>query len=172
MRTVSRRNHRAGSGYAARVPTPARSAWYQTINAMTALVELMDRELNEDCGIPLAWYDVMIEVYRSPGHSIRMSELADRVLLSRSWITRRVRQLEDAGLLTRTTAPDDQRGVIASLTPAGLDAFRELERSHAASIGRHFASHLSHEDAELITQRFAVIATHARGALAQSARHG
>jgi DNA-binding MarR family transcriptional regulator len=138
---------------------------------MTALLELMDRELQEDCGLPLAWYDVMIEVYRSPGHSIRMSELADRVLLSRSWITRRVRQLEDAGLLTRTPAPDDQRGIIASLTDAGLDTFRKLERSHTASINRHFATHLSPEDAELIAQRFAAMATHARSALPQTPAH-
>jgi DNA-binding MarR family transcriptional regulator len=135
---------------------------------MTAVLELMDRELQEDCGLPLAWYDVMIEVYRCPGHSIRMSELADRVLLSRSWITRRVRQLEDAGLLTRTPAPEDQRGIIASLTPAGLDTFRKLERSHAASINRHFATHLNHDDAELIAQRFAVIAEYARNALPQA----
>lgn len=147
------------------MPRPTRTAWYQTLSAMTALLELMDRELKEDCGFPLAWYDVMIEVYRSPGHAIRMSELADRVLLSRSWITRRVRQLEDAGLLTRAPAPDDQRGIIASLTPSGLDTFRELERSHAASINRHFTAYLSRDDAQLIQQRFATIATQARAAL-------
>lgn len=70
-----------------------------------------------------------------------MSELADRVLLNRSWITRRVRQLEGAGLLVRTVAPDDQRGIIASLTRSGLHTFRRMERSHEASINRHFGTH-------------------------------
>jgi DNA-binding MarR family transcriptional regulator len=147
------------------VPSPTRSAWYQTLSALTVLLELMDRELQRDCGMPLAWYDVMVEVYRAPGHSIRMSDLADRVLLSRSWITRRVRQLEDAGLLARTPAPHDQRGVIASLTPSGLETFHELERSHTASINRHFAAHLSHHDAQLIEHRFATIAAQARSTL-------
>ncbi len=152
------------------MPTPARSAWYQTVSAITSLLELMDSELQRDCGIPLAWYDVMVEVYRSPGHSIRMGELADRVLLSRSWITRRVNQLEDAGLLTRTAASGDLRGVTASLTTAGLETFRRLERSHTASINRHFAAHLSDEDARLIDQRFATIALHAKSARRQAER--
>lgn len=48
------------------MPSPTRRAWYQTLNAMTALVELMDRELKQNCGLPLTWYDAMIEIYRSP----------------------------------------------------------------------------------------------------------
>jgi DNA-binding MarR family transcriptional regulator len=167
---MSRRNQLALCVYAARVPNHTRRAWYQTLNAMTALLELMDRELRQDCGVPLSWYDVMIEVYRAPDHRIRMSELADRVLLSRSWITRRVRQLEDAGLLTRTIAPDDQRGVVASLTPSGLNKFRELERSHLASINRHFTTHLNDEDALVIERRFSTIATQARSALPRTPR--
>jgi DNA-binding MarR family transcriptional regulator len=149
-------------------PTPSRTAWYHTLSAMTALVELMDRELQRDCGVPLAWYDVMIEVYRSPGHAIRMSDLADRVLLSRSWITRRVRQLEDAGLLCRSAATDDLRGVTACLTPAGLEALRSMERSHTNSIDRHFAPYLEDPDARLIAERFAVIALSARRELAST----
>lgn len=147
------------------MPSGSRTAWYQTLNAMAALIELMDRELQADCGTPLAYYDVLVEVYRSPGHCIRMSELADRVLLSRSWITRRVRKLEEAGLLTRSASPDDGRGVTAHLTPEGLTAFRAMERSHSASIRRHFAAHLSAEEADQISRTFAGIAGQARAAL-------
>lgn len=147
------------------MPSDSRRAWYQTLNAMTALVELMDRELRADCEVPLAFYDVLVEVYRSPGHCIRMSELADRVLLSRSWITRRVRQLEEAGLLTRTAAADDRRGITAELTPRGLTAFRAMESSHSASIERHFGAHVSAEEARLIARTFATIAAQARGTL-------
>ncbi len=143
----------------------SRTAWYHTLSAMTALVELMDRELQGCCGRPLAFYDVIVEIYHSPGHSIRMSELADRVLLSRSWITRRVRQLEDAGLIHRGAATDDRRGITATLTPSGLDTFRAMERSHAASIQRHFGAHLSAEETRLISRTFATIASHAREAL-------
>src|SRR5579875_1263886 len=142
-----------------------RSAWYHTLNAMTALIELMDRELQADCGVPLAFYDVMVEVYRSPGHAIRMNELADRVLLSRSWITRRVRQLEDAGLLARVADSDDRRGIIAQITPHGLEVFDAMERSHSASIRRHFAAHLTRDDAQVIDQAFAMIGKQARRAL-------
>lgn len=152
------------------MPPGSRSAWYHTLSAMTALVELMDRELQADCGVPLAFYDVMIEVYRAPGHSIRMSDLAERVLLSRSWITRRVGQLEAAGLLIRCGVADDRRGVTAELTPRGLDAFQAMERSHAASIQRHFGAHLSAEEARLISRRFTTIDTQAREHLARRSR--
>lgn len=152
--------------YSGAMPPGSRSAWFHTLSAMTALVELMDRELQADCGRPLAFYDVMVEIYHSPGHSIRMSDLADRVLLSRSWITRRVRQLEDAGLIARSAATEDRRGITATLTPHGLDVYEAMERSHAASIHRHFGTHLSAEDARLIDRAFAAIAAHARQALA------
>ena len=166
---MSRRNYLTGPGgllWAAML-SGSRRAWYQTLNATTALLELMDRELQADCGVPLAFYDVLVEVYRAPGHCIRMSELADRVLLSRSWITRRVRQLEQAGLIARCASPDDGRGVTAALTPQGLEAFRAMDRSHAASIRRHFAAHLSAEEADQISRTFADIAAQARGALAE-----
>jgi DNA-binding MarR family transcriptional regulator len=150
------------------MPPGSRSAWYHTLDAMTALVELMDRELRSECGCPLAFYDVLVEIYHSPGHSIRMSELADRVLLSRSWITRRVGQLEGAGLIARGAATEDRRGITATLTPHGLDAFQAMERSHAASIQRHFGTHLSAEEARLISRTFAAIASHAREALSDA----
>lgn len=150
-------------------PRRPRQAWYEATRAYGALLELMNRELLEDCGVPLVWYDVMVELARSPDHALRMSELADRVLLSRSWITRRVRQLEQAGMLERRRASEDQRGVIAALTPEGLQAFQRMEASHTASIERHFSRYLSGDDAAVISRTFATISRHARQALGPAA---
>lgn len=154
------------------MPFRSRRAWYESLRAHVALIELMDRELQADCGVPLAWYDVLVEVAHSPDGEIRMSELADRVLLSRSWLTRRVTQLEEAGLLRRRTAEGDQRGVCAALTPRGRETFRDMERSHSASIQRHFSRHLSPEDAEVIAQVFTRVATSALEALLGAERPG
>ena len=147
------------------MPSPSRRAWYESVRAHAALIELMDRELRADCGVPLAWYDVLVEVTHSPNGEIRMAELAERVLLSRSWLTRRVTQLEDAGLLERRAADNDQRGVCAALTPRGREIFTKMERSHAASIERHFSQHLPPEEAEVIARSFARISTSAIAAL-------
>src|SRR3954447_1377314 len=107
------------------MPMPRRAAWYQSIRAHTILLELMDAELRSDCGVPLAWYDVLIEISKAPGQAMRMSELADQVLLSRSWLTRRVAQLERAGLVERRAAAKDGRGVVAAMTPSGREKFAE-----------------------------------------------
>lgn len=78
-----------------------------------------------------------------------------------------VRQLEDAGLLARVAAPDDHRGIIAQITPHGLEVFDAMERSHSASIRRHFAAHLADEDAHVIDQAFMMIGIQARRALSE-----
>ena len=101
------------------MPGSPRLAWYQALRAYTVLLDIMDAELRAECGVPLAWYDVLIEISNAQGQVIRMSDLADKVLLSRSWLTRRVAQLEQAGLVERRSASRDGRGIVAALTPRG-----------------------------------------------------
>jgi DNA-binding MarR family transcriptional regulator len=149
-------------------PSDKRLAWLRMLEAHTRLVALMERDLRRDCGVPLAWYDVLIKVWLAPGHRIRMAELAEQVLLSRSWLTRRVVQLEDAGLVTRTGADDDGRGVVAEMTPTGLETFARMEQSHAKSIATHFTAHLSQDEARVISTVFSRIC--AAGEAASTAR--
>lgn len=146
-------------------PTGKRAAWLRSLEAHTYLVELMDRDLRRDCDVPLAWYDVLIKIWLAPNHRIRMAELAEQVLLSRSWLTRRVLQLENAGLVTRTGVGDDGRGVLAAMTEHGQRVFAAMERSHAASIENHFSSHLTVEEAKVIATAFARISSAGRNAL-------
>ena len=113
------------------MPGSPRLAWYQALRAYTVLLDIMDAELRAECGVPLAWYDVLIEISNAQGQVIRMSDLADKVLLSRSWLTRRVAQLEQAGLVERRSASGDGRGIVAALTPRGVTAFAAMERSRA-----------------------------------------
>ena len=129
------------------------------LEAHTHLIELMEHDLRRDCGVPLVWYDVMIKIWLAPGHRIRMAELARQALLSRSWLTRRVAQLEDAGFVRRTDAGDDGRGVFAELTPLGLDTFTEMERSHARSIATHFSAHITEDEARTMSAAFTRIAS-------------
>ena len=139
-------------------PSGKRLAWLRMLEAHTHLIELMEADLRRDCGVPLVWYDIMIKIWVAPGRRIRMAELAEQALLSRSWLTRRVVQLEEAGLVIRTGAGDDGRGVLVEMTSTGLETFARMEESHARSIARHFSAHVSQDEARVMSAAFARIA--------------
>lgn len=100
--------------------------------------------------IPLHWYDVLIELFEAPAHKLRMRELAYRVVLSRSGLTRLVDNLERGGLLRREDDPDDRRGSYAVITEAGKVAIRASWPIYAALIAEHFATVLTEAEAALI----------------------
>ncbi len=141
-----------------------RSAWYESVRGHAVLIELMDQDLRRDCGTPLVWYDVLVEIAHAPGQAIRMRDLAEQVVLSRSWLTRRVGQLEEAGLVERLPDEMDGRGILAVLTAHGSERFREMERSHSRSISVHFSANIDEHDADVIAASFRRIAESGRGA--------
>lgn len=145
-------------------PDP-RSAWYEAVRAHSALTELMEQRLEQAVGMPLAWYDVLVNLYLAPGHALRMSELANSVLTSRSWLTRRVDQLERAGLVERCSAHGDGRGVRARLTREGKRAYLRLERVHSGVVDEFFATHVSPDEADIVREVMARVAGLARNEL-------
>jgi DNA-binding MarR family transcriptional regulator len=146
-------------------PDVGRNAWYQSLRAHTAVMEIFERELMEQTGMSVAWYDVLVCLYKSPDHAMRMSELADRVIMSRSWLTRRVDQLVEVGLVERCGATGDGRGVQARLTRQGKRVFIQLQRSHGASIDAHFATLLEPDEAEVVARAMEKIANASRTTL-------
>jgi DNA-binding MarR family transcriptional regulator len=133
-------------------PGSKRAAWRAVLFAQNTLVRIFDDELQRDCGTPLPVYDVLIRIWLAPRHTLRMSELAESAVLSRSWITRRVERLEQSGLVERFSADNDGRGICVRLTTAGEQAFARLEASHARSIERHFSSYLTEDEAVVIAR--------------------
>lgn len=122
----------------------------------------MEQQLASETGMSLAWYDVLVNLYLAPDHSLRMSELADAVLMSRSWLTRRVDQLERAGLVERCSAGNDGRSVHARLTREGKRAYLKLERVHSAVIDAHFVPNTTAAEAEALTRVMKRVAASAR----------
>ena len=88
------------------------------------MVRRLERDLLAEAELPLGWYDVLLQLAEAPERRLRMAELADRVLLSRSGLTRLVDRLAAEGLVTREPFPDDARGPYTVLTDAGLDRLR------------------------------------------------
>jgi DNA-binding MarR family transcriptional regulator len=122
-------------------------AWAALLQVHAALVPRLDRALQQAAGLPLSWYDVLLELAAVPGRRLTMSELAQRVVLSRTRVSRIVDELVAAGLVCREGNPDDGRSAFAVLTTDGLARYRAAAPHYIASIEREFAGGLT--DAEL-----------------------
>lgn len=99
--------------------------------------------------LPLSWYDVLLELAAAPERRLRMSDLGERVVLSRTRVSRLVEDLVKAGLVSREHNPVDGRSAYAVLTERGLAQYRQAAPAYVRSIDQHFADHLS--DSELKT---------------------
>jgi DNA-binding MarR family transcriptional regulator len=132
----------------------AADAWGAVLRAHAALVPAMDRALQEQAGMPLRWYDVLLELSGEKDGRLTMGELADRVVLSRTRVSRVVDELEEAGLVRRDVHEVDRRSSYAVLTPAGRKAYEAAAPVYRRAITQQFAARL--DDAELATIRDAL----------------
>ena len=104
--------------------------------------------------LPLSWYDVLIELYEAPERRLRMHEVAERVVLSRSGLTRLVDRLEAEGFLRRDRSGTDRRGAYAVITEEGIAALRHSWPIYARGIAQYFAHFLTEEEAGLFEAAF------------------
>jgi DNA-binding MarR family transcriptional regulator len=122
------------------------AAWAGFLRAHAAVTRELDAELSASHDLPLSSYEVLLFLQSAPEGMMRMSELAETVLLSRSGLTRLVDRLEGVGLLERRQCSSDGRGYHAAITTAGRRAFREARETHLAGVRRRFLRHLSTEE--------------------------
>jgi DNA-binding MarR family transcriptional regulator len=127
------------------------TAWRGLLRAHAALVRALDGELEQTHGIALTSYEVLARLAQSDAGRMRMCELAESVLLSRSGLTRMVDRLERDGLVARGSCEHDARGAFAVITPEGLDAFRRARVTHLDGIRRHFVGCFSPEELEAMS---------------------
>lgn len=113
-------------------------AWRTFLHASTRLISQLDDEMRATHGERLATFDVLSNLSEAPNAELRMSELADQTLFSRSRLSYTVGQLEARGLVKRQTDPYDKRGVSATLTPNGTAHHKKLARTHLEGIRQHF----------------------------------
>lgn len=129
---------------------PRLGAWRSFIQAHARLLRRLDDELQASHGLSLAEYDALLQLVNAPDRRLRMSILAERVLLSRSGITRLVDRLVAAGMVERTTCTTDARGAEAALTQRGLDHLRDASRTHLEGVGRLFLDVLEPAEREML----------------------
>jgi DNA-binding MarR family transcriptional regulator len=136
-------------------------AWRLYFESVLALADVLDTELERDAGIPLRWYDALIHLEDAPD-GLRMNELAERILYSKSGFTRVVDRMEAADLVRRVRPPNDRRSVRVVLTEAGRATLEHARRHHRHGIEQHFARHLDDADVEALARALEKVSAHAR----------
>jgi DNA-binding MarR family transcriptional regulator len=129
---------------------PKIHAWARLLTAHATLIEKIEAALAEAKLPPLGWYDVLWELENAEGGKLRMHELARRIVLSRSNLTRLADRLENARLIEREDTPHDRRGYHCVITRAGLATRRKMWPVYKAEIERLFSKHITVEEARTI----------------------
>jgi DNA-binding MarR family transcriptional regulator len=121
---------------------PEMQCWRALISVTTGVLGALDSELQAEHGLSLGEYEVLVHLSEEPEHSLRMTDLAGRLHLSPSGITRRIDGLERAGLVERRQCPSDRRGSNAVLTAEGMRRLSEAAPTHVRGVRAHFIDQL------------------------------
>lgn len=128
------------------------AAWQAVLRAQNRALRAIEQDLQDQGLIPLSWYDVLLELNAAPGRQLRMQDLAARVVLSRTRVSRLVSELERVGYLERVPDPDDGRATLARITPEGRAARRRAAPAYLAGIEEHFSRHLTAAQQDAVAQ--------------------
>ena len=149
---------------------PRLASWRAFLEAHARVSRRLDEELRAEHGLSLAEYDALLQLAEAPDHRLRMNQLADRVILSRSGVTRLIDRLALDGFVERAHCSSDARGAEAVLTDAGMACLREAARTHLRGIDRHFLSVVTADDLPVIGRALADVARRACPSLGRPAR--
>ena len=120
-------------------------AWDSFLRAYATLMRRLELDLAQATGLALADFDVLAQLARAGGE-LRMTELADRALISRSGMTRRVARLVEEGLVRRANTDPDARGVVVALTDAGVARLTETAPVHLRGVSKLFVAQLDDQE--------------------------
>lgn len=137
------------------------AAWRSFLAAHRRVIEELATELREVEDLPLSWYDVLVQLSEAPAQSLRMLELADAVMLSKSGLSRLVDRMQEAGLVRRASCRADGRGVMAVLTDAGWQRLEEAAPTHVRGVRRCFVDRLEPGEAAVLARSLGRIAEQA-----------
>jgi DNA-binding MarR family transcriptional regulator len=126
------------------------AAWEGFLRAHATIMRALSGELEQADGMSLSSYDVLLQLARAPQRRLRMTELAEAVVLSPSGVTRLVERLEREGLVARTKSADDARGAYAALTDLGRARLRKAARIHLTGIRQHFLSRITPQELQIL----------------------
>ncbi len=133
-------------------------AWRGFLRGSSLLLERLDAELSEEHGLTLADYEILVWLSEAPRGGLRMAQLADRALVSRSRLTYRVDRLVAEGLVERRPCPSDRRGSLAVLTPTGRRRLERAATTHVDGVITHLVERGSARDLATVGRVFGAVA--------------
>jgi DNA-binding MarR family transcriptional regulator len=142
-------------------PAERLRAWRLYFESALALIDVLEADFERDAGIPTRWYDVLVHLEDTP-EGLRMNELAEKILYSKSGFTRVIDGMEEAGLVHRARPENDRRSFLIVLTDEGRKTMRRARRHHQHWIEQHFSRHLTDTDVKALTRALEKVTAHAR----------
>lgn len=128
--------------------TDEQRAWRAYIESSKVLFDALDRQLQRDSDMPHAYYEILVALSEADGRAMRMSELAERTLSSRSRLSHAVARLEERGWVVREDCPTDRRGQIARLTDSGFQTLATAAHGHVSAVRDYLIDVLTPEQLE------------------------
>ncbi|MFD5464075.1 MarR family winged helix-turn-helix transcriptional regulator [Kitasatospora sp. NPDC127059] len=138
------------------------AAWRGFVVASNLLNRRLERQLKDDSGLSHQQYEILVHLSAAPGDSLRMTELADRLVTSKSGLTYQVTQLERMGLVGRRSCPSDVRGVIAELTDHGRETLRQAAPGHVALVRELLIDVLTREQLAVLAEGLGAVSARLR----------
>lgn len=110
--------------------------WRGFLTAHRLFFDRLERQMQQDAGLPHAYFEILVRLSEAPGRTLRMSELATSSLSSRSRLSHAVARMEESGWVRRRACPTDKRGQLAELTDAGFARLDSAARGHVEEVRR------------------------------------
>jgi DNA-binding MarR family transcriptional regulator len=140
------------------------AAWLAFLEVSHLLDRKIEQQLRQDAGLSHAQYEILSRLAAAPGAQLRMSELADVIIVSRSGLTYQITQLEKSGLVRRAPCPSDERGILAVLTRAGRAALARAAPGHLRVVREYLIDALTPDQRDTLTGALATARTRLRPA--------
>lgn len=133
------------------------AAWRGLLFTEAAVVRALEKDMLEQHDLPITWFDLISRLARADGRRLRMHELEEASMFTRSGLTRLADRLEEAGLVRRERSAEDRRGVYLAITDSGLAKIDEVWDDHQRSIQEHFGQYLNRNDVAAIRKATAKV---------------
>lgn len=143
-------------------------AWRAWRDGAARLLDILGHELEQDSGLSLGEYEVLVRLSEAPGRTLRMSELAGELAHSRSRLTHTVRRMENAGLVERAPCLEDARGVNCTMTEAGWRRLVDAAPAHVESVRAHLVDVLTPAQLQALGDAMGVVGAALQAGCAQA----
>lgn len=134
--------------------TEEQQLWRSFLALSVRLTDKLDEQLQMESGLTLTDHEILYSLSEAEDQRLRMSDLADEVLVSRSRLTYRINRLTEVGYVERQACADDRRGLWATLTAKGRSTLAAAKPSHHAAIGQNFIDPIPKQHRQLIVEIF------------------